>query len=104
MKEKDAQKKSANEGEFTPDAQGEVVKPDDFLRIVKAHLKSGNNKEAYFVVQDAALDYPDDPCILSYHGWLQALVDRRYRAGVDKCKLALSIMQKESTFGEDKLY
>jgi hypothetical protein len=104
MERKDDLKKSANEDGLAPGAQGEVVKPDDFLHTVKAHLKSGKQREAYFAVQDAALEYPDDPAILSYYGWLQALVDRRYRPGVDKCKMALSMMQKESTFGEDKRY
>jgi len=104
MEKKDSPKKPENKGEDAPDTHADAVKPDDFLRIVKTHLVNGKNKEAYFAVQDAALEYPDDPLILSYYGWLQALVDKRYRAGVDKCKMSLSMMQERSTFEVDKRY
>jgi tetratricopeptide (TPR) repeat protein len=100
MERKDDPIKSVNDTELTSDAG----MPEDILRKVKDHLRSGKHREAYFVIQDAALEYPDNPFILSYHGWLQALLDRRYRPGVDKCKMALSMIQKEATFGEEKLY
>jgi len=31
-------------------------------------------------------------------------VDRKYRAGVEKCKQAITLIKNESSFGEDLLY
>ena len=104
MKEQDDTKKSVNASEPVTNAPHEVVKPGDYLRAVKASLRQGNQKEAFSLLQQAALQYPDDPFILSYYGCLQALVDRKYRAGVEKCKKALSLIQRESSFGEEMLY
>jgi tetratricopeptide (TPR) repeat protein len=94
-------KKSVNEDE---PASPEVIKPAVYLRTVKAHLRKGNQKAAFSILQQASLQYPEDPFILSYYGCFQAIVDRKYRAGVDNCKKALSLLRKESSFGEEMLY
>jgi tetratricopeptide (TPR) repeat protein len=90
-------------GPMPPDDSG-GMRPGDYLRQVKAHLRKGSQKEAFSLLQQASLEYPDDPFILSYYGCLQALVGRKYRTGVEKCKQAISMIQKESSFGEDLLY
>ena len=104
MDEQDKKKKAENEGGSAPHNPREIAKPGDYLRAVKAHLQKGNQKEAFGLLQDAALQYPDDPFILSYYGCLQALVDKQYREGIEKCKKALAIIKKESWFGEDILF
>ena len=104
MDEQDKKKNAENEGGSAPHNPREAAKPGDYLRAVKAHLQKGNQKEAFGLLQDAALQYPDDPFILSYYGCLQALVDKKHRAGVEKCKQAISMIQKQSSFGEDLLY
>jgi tetratricopeptide (TPR) repeat protein len=85
------------------DDAGEI-KPGAYLRPVIAHLRKGEQKEAYVLLQQAALEHPDDPFILSYYGCLQAVVDKKYRAGVEKCQQAISMIQKLTAFGEDMLY
>ncbi len=81
------------------------VKPADFLRAVKSHLRSGKQKDAFRVLQQATFMYPDDPVILSYYGCLQALVDKKYRSGVETCKKAITLLKKKkSSFGEEVLY
>jgi tetratricopeptide (TPR) repeat protein len=104
MKEKDDTNKAWNANEPATNSPHDVIKPGEYLRAVKLSLRKGNQKEAFSLLQDANLQYPDDPFILSYYGCLQALVDKKYRAGVDKCKQALSMIKKESSFGEDMLY
>jgi len=104
MDEQDNKKNAESEGGSAPHNPREVAKPGEYLRAVKAHLQRGDQKEAFSLLQDAALQYPDDPFILSYYGCLQALVGRKYRTGVEKCKQAISMIQKESSFGEDLLY
>ena len=104
MSEQDDIKKSVNASDPVTNASSEVVKPGDYLRAVKVSLRQGNQKEAFGLLQQAALQYPDDPFILSYYGCLQALVERKYRAGVEKCKKAISLIQQESSFGEEMIY
>jgi tetratricopeptide (TPR) repeat protein len=87
-----------------PHDNADVIKPGAYMRPVIAHLRKGEQKEAYGLLQHAFLEYPDDPFVLSYYGWLQALVDKKYRAGVDKCQQAISTIQKLSAFNEDMLY
>lgn len=104
MDERDDKKKAVNEGEPATPASPVVVKPAVYLRAVKAHLRKGNQKAAFTLLQQASVQYPEDPFILSYYGCFQAIVDRKYRAGVDNCKKALSLLRKESSFGEEMLY
>jgi tetratricopeptide (TPR) repeat protein len=104
MDERYDKNKQENEGWAGSHEPHEVAKPGDYLRAVKAHLQRGKQKEAFSLLQQAAFQYPDDPFILSYYGCLQALVDKKYRSGVEKCKLALSMIKKQSSFGEDMLY
>jgi tetratricopeptide (TPR) repeat protein len=87
-----------------PRDDGDAIKPGAYLRPVLARLRKGEQKEAYDLLQHAFLEYPDDPFVLSYYGWLQAVVDKKYRAGVDKCQQAISIIQKLAAFNEDMLY
>jgi len=90
-------------GPEPPDNTG-GIKPGAYLRPVMAHLRKGEQKEAYSLLQQAVLEHPDDPFVLSYYGCLQALVDKKYRAGVDKCQQAISMIQKLTAFDEDMLY
>ena len=104
MNKPDNKKKTENEGGSVSHAPRDVARPGDYLREVKADLRKGNQKEALGLLQQAALQYPKDPFILSYYGCLQALVDKQYREGIEKCKKALTIIKKESWFGEDMLF
>ncbi len=73
----------------------EEMTQKDFLRAVQEHLKNGKGKAAYVMLQHAIIDYPEDPLILSYYGCLQAVVDKRYRTGVDTCKRAFSLITRD---------
>jgi len=70
------------------------VTTGDYLRAVKTALRTGKQKEAYVVLQQAAVHFPDDPIILSYLGCFQSVLDRKYRTGVDNCKKALAMLRK----------
>ncbi len=104
MHERYDKKKAAKEWEPAPPASSEIVKPGVYLRAVKAHLRKGNQKAAFSLLQQASMQYPEDPFILSYYGCFQAIVDRKYRSGVENCKKALSLLRKESSFGEEMMY
>ncbi len=80
------------------------TRPADYLRTAKAHLRSGNQKSAFSLLQQAAVRFPEDPLILSYFGLLQALVDKKYRSGVENCRKAITLLMREASFGEEVLY
>jgi len=104
MKEQDDTKKAVNQHGISPDSPDELIKPSNYLRAVKASLRKGEQKAAFGLLQQAAFHYPEDPFILSYYGCLQALVDKKYRAGVENCKKAIALLQRESSFGEEMLF
>ncbi len=104
MKEHDDSKKPEKAGELVPYVPAEEIRPADYLRAVKARLRSGRQKEAFGLLLQASVRYPDEPLILSYYGCLQAIVDKRYRSGVETCKRAIALFKKEASFDEDALY
>ncbi len=97
-------KKAVSAGETSRQKEAHDVRPVDYLRAVKARLRSGRQKDAFRLLQQAAIRFPDDPLILSYYGCLQALVDKKYRSGVETCKKAIGLLKKSETFGEEVLY
>ena len=104
MEKYDDQKKDAQTGEPVPPQPAKVITPSAYLRTVKAHLVKGKQKDAYRLLQQASIQFPDDPLILSYFGCLQAIVDKKYRTGVETCKKAIALLKKTSSFGEEVLY
>jgi tetratricopeptide (TPR) repeat protein len=66
-----------------------VQQPGEYLKAARAHLRNGNLKQAYGILQEAMGFYPENPVILSYCGWLQAVVDEKHRAGIALCRKAL---------------
>ncbi len=99
----DSKKQTAGK-ELVPYEPAEELTPRDYLRQVKLNLSKGRQKEAFGLLQRAQVNFPDDPFILSYFGCLQALVDKRYRTGIETCKKALALLRKSSSFGEEMLY
>ncbi len=80
------------------------VRPADYLRAVRMHLKNGKQKEAFKVLQQASVQFPDEPLVLSYYGCLLAVVDKKYRSGVETCKKAITVLQQKEMFEEEILY
>jgi tetratricopeptide (TPR) repeat protein len=104
MKNHDEDKGKENAGETTQPNPAEELKPADYLRAVKAQLRSGNQKEAFRILQQASLHFPDQPLILSYYGCLQAVVDKKYRSGIDNCKKAIALLRQKESFDLEVLF
>jgi tetratricopeptide (TPR) repeat protein len=86
-----------------PEAQEEIT-PSDYLRAVRSQLRSGKHKDAYSILLQASVRFPEDPLIISYYGCLQALVDKKYRSGVETCKRAILLLKKQGSSSEEVLY
>ncbi len=104
MEKRDDPKKREEAGAQAHKKAVEDIKPVDYLRAVKAHLRNGRQKDAFRILQQGSLHFPGDPVILSYYGCMLAIVDKKYRSGVDACRKAITLLKKAETFGEELLY
>lgn len=101
MREHNETKKSENE---TSPKENEEIKPAAYLRAMKVHLRNGNPKEAFCLLQQASVRFPQEPPILSFYGCLQALVDKKYRSGVETCKKAIMLLKGKTLAEKEALY
>jgi tetratricopeptide (TPR) repeat protein len=98
------QKISTQRGAPASNGPANKIGPASYLRLAKANLRSGKQKEAFVLLQQAAVQFPDDPFVLSYFGCLQALVDKKYRSGVETCKRAITLLKGREEDDKEKLY
>ena len=68
----------------------------EYHRAVRNHITTGKQNDALVLLRQALVHYPENPYILSYFGYLQAVVERKYRTGVENCKKALMLMQERN--------
>ena len=104
MNKHDDPKKTANGGMAGPAGLNDEIRPSDYLRAVRAHLRNGKHKDAYSILLQATIRFPEEPLILSYFGCLQAIVDKKYRSGVENCKRSILLLKKQGSFNEEVLY
>ena len=103
MKNNHEQKKPGNGNKQEAPAAKEAG-PGDYLRALREHLRNGRTKEAFVIMQQASVRFPGEPIILSYFGCLQAMVDKKYRSGIETCKKALALLEGRENIDSDKYY
>lgn len=82
----------------------EDMSPSDYLKAVKTLLIRKNQKGALEALKEGLEQYPENPFILSYYGCLEAIVNKKYRFGINTCKKAMVLLKKRVPFGEDFFY
>jgi tetratricopeptide (TPR) repeat protein len=70
-----------------------VVPPGEYMKAARAHLRNGQRKQAYGILLQAVALYPEHAVILSYCGWLQAIVDKKYKSGIAACRKAFVVFK-----------
>lgn len=75
-----------------------------YVKAVRAHLRNGNRKHAYSIVLHAVAHFPENALVLSYYGYLQATVDRKYRSGIESCRKALDVFKPTNSFCAELAY
>ncbi len=80
------------------------LKPADFYRQVKADLYAGRKQDAFALLQQSMIHFPNNPILLSYYGYLTVLVGKRYRTGVETCLKALVKLRSSGAIDEDSYY
>lgn len=104
MEKTGKEKKTVHTGDGAAPEHGKELKPADYLRAVKTHLRDGKQKSAFVLLQQASIQFPDDPFILSYFGYFQAIVDKKYRTGAENCKKAIALLKKSEDIDKEVLY
>ena len=82
----------------------EVMSPSDYLKTVKTLLMRKNQRSALEALKEGLEQYPENPFILAYYGCLEAIVNKKYRFGINMCKKAMSLLEKKVPFGEEFFY
>ena len=72
----------------SPEGPTERASAAEHLKAARAFIRGGQHKKAYSVLLRATGSYPTHPIIISYCGWLQAVVDKTYRSGTSACRMA----------------
>lgn len=94
----------ARQGSHAGDEGGEVLRPQEYIKAARTHLQQSEQKKAYGVLVQAVLHYPDNALILSYYGCLQAIVDKKYRSGIEHCRKGLALFKAGDAYTAGLVY
>jgi tetratricopeptide (TPR) repeat protein len=92
------------EDEEAQQAAADEPTPAAYVRAAKAYIRNARQKDAFRIMQQAFLHFPNEPAVLSYFGCLQAQVDKKHRSGVEACKKAITMIGREKPAVKGKLY
>jgi tetratricopeptide (TPR) repeat protein len=95
---------TGTQGSSEQEGQPSEVPAIEYIKAARAHLRNGRRKEAYGILLQAGAVYPDHPIILSYLGWLQAVVDKRYRSGIAACRKAFVLFKTSDPQSAARVY
>ena len=79
-------------------------KPADYIAEVQELVKRSRKENALILLDEALNHHPDNPFLLSYRGYLEATVNKRFREGIAECAKAIVMLQKAIPFGEEFFY
>lgn len=88
-------KKAGNVGEAALSQPEPEMSPAAYLHEARDLLAKGRRGEGYQLLRLAVVKYDEDPFLLSYFGYLTALLEGRYRDGIESCKLAIVLFEKK---------
>ena len=72
----------------------------EYVHEIEALIRKRNRSEAIELLKEAMEHYPNNPIILSYHGYIEALVNRQYADGIKICRQSFKILKKQMFLGE----
>jgi len=81
-----------------------LLEPAESLRQVKTYLRAGRHDEAFALVKESLVLFPNDPAFLSYYGYLLVLEKRMYRRGIEACQKSIKTLQINGSSYEEALY
>ena len=73
----------------------------NYHKEIEGLINSNNHEEALSLSIEAADQYPNNPVILSYKGFLEAAVKKQYSCGLDTCNHALKLLNEQMPIGKE---
>jgi tetratricopeptide (TPR) repeat protein len=78
---------------------GKVKDSTVYLEEVRCLVKSRNYREALKILEGALIEHPFNPFLLSYQGWMVAVVSGDYNRGTEICKDAFELFKADEPVG-----
>jgi tetratricopeptide (TPR) repeat protein len=72
----------------------------DYINEVEGLIRTNSQKEAFEILIEALTRYPNNPTLISYRGYLEALVNRQYAEGIKICKQSFKILKDQMSLVE----
>jgi tetratricopeptide (TPR) repeat protein len=104
MKERPAILQAEHCSKMNYSAHSKKMKPVEYFLQVKAYLRKGKLREAFELLEAAVMHFPNEPTLLSYYGCLLAIVERKYRKGIETCQKAIEKLEVKANCDEDMAY
>lgn len=79
---------------FLHDHVNDGMRPIDYINQARLHMKRGREAAAYSLIREAYRKFPSDALVLSWFGWLSALVRGDKKRGLELCEKALKGARK----------
>jgi tetratricopeptide (TPR) repeat protein len=86
-------------GKRTSSDPGEEATAAVYRREARVLFAQGRRGDAYELLRRAVVNYPDDPFLLSALGYLTALLDGKYRNGIESCRKAIYLFERKVLLG-----
>jgi tetratricopeptide (TPR) repeat protein len=77
---------------------------EEYISAVESIMRNRKPKEAFALLMKAREQYPNNPFIFSYQGYLDTMVNRNFSRGIKTCREAFTILREQVPFGEEFLY
>ncbi len=97
MNEADKHKEDGQNTGSTPTAP-------EYVKSARMHLRDGEQNRAYQLLREAMTHYPENPIVLSYYGYVQAVVDKRFQSGMAACRKSLAVFKPSDATSARALY
>ena len=72
----------------------------EYIKEIKSLISSDHKAEALELAEEAMMQHPNNPILISYHGLLDAVVNKRYSKGIHMCRQSFKILREQMSLGE----
>jgi tetratricopeptide (TPR) repeat protein len=72
----------------------------EYIKEVAALVRKKRKHESFELLGEALEHYPNNPTLLSYQGYLNALVNRKYAEGINVCRQSIKILRDQMSLVE----
>lgn len=90
--------------QFIEMLQKSQKKSSEYLSEVRSLIGQNQDKNAFELLEDGLKFFPDDPVLLSYHGYLCSRVAKKNRKGIRICRDVISKFDSVGAANRDLIY